>query len=138
MDPSRFDVLARRLAGSGTRRDVLAALAGGVALPLVAGAGEVAGKKHKKKCKNGLKRCNKACVDSNTDSANCGKCGNVCSQTTTCGGGNPVTPGVCGCLPTGTVTTFDNAHAGACCSGPSCCAEEGLPDGHCRCATGCG
>ena len=85
MDSSRFDRLARGLAETGTRRGALAALAGVAALPLLAGPESALAKKHKKKCKNGLKRCNKACVDSNTDSANCGKCGNVCSQTTTCG-----------------------------------------------------
>ncbi len=48
-------------------------------------------------CPNGLSYCAGACVDTKTDAANCGSCGTTCTSPQTCGGGNPGTPGVCGC-----------------------------------------
>ena len=51
-------------------------------------------------CPTGQTYCAGACVDTKTDAANCGACGVKCSSTETCGGGNPGTPGVCGCTKT--------------------------------------
>ncbi|MEZ4565386.1 MAG: hypothetical protein R2853_21930, partial [Thermomicrobiales bacterium] len=102
MDDRRFDHLARAL----SRRGTLTSLLGGLVVPLLPGAYADATKKKKKKaCPAGLLACKikkgkkkKLCVDGQTDAANCGACGNVCTQPQTCGGGG--TPGVCGCTPT--------------------------------------
>lgn len=102
VDDARFDGLARTLGGGQTRRGTLGAIAGllGGGLVSLLPDGETEAKKRKKKCKGGTKRCGKKCYDLNTDPANCGSCGNVCGANQTCGGGNPGTPGVCGCTKT--------------------------------------
>jgi hypothetical protein len=86
MDDARFDRLARTLVGSTTRRSTLASLLGGtLAAQLSVVDTEAArrrGKRSKRKrCKGGKTRCGKTC----------------CTAPDTCGGGNPGTPGVCGC-----------------------------------------
>ena len=134
MDPSRFDRLARGFAETGTRRGALAALAGVAALPLLAGPESALAKKHKKKCKNGLKRCHKEGVDTKTDSANCGTCGTVCAGPQTCGGGG--TPGVCGCTKATCQAGMCGSPSDGCggtlncggCSSPNSCGGGGTPN----------
>jgi hypothetical protein len=41
-------------------------------------------KKGKCKCKGGLKKCGKKCLDVSSDAANCGSCGHVCPSGQTC------------------------------------------------------
>lgn len=79
--------------------------------------------------------CNRGCVDTETDEANCGSCGNACA------GGEVCTGGVCRCTPAscpsgccdgdrcrnGTTTQFCGAGGGiciACTGGDSCCAAD--------------
>lgn len=50
-------------------------------------------------CPTGQTLCAGSCVDTSTDSNNCGGCGQVCTAPNTCGGGG--TPGVCGCTDNG-------------------------------------
>ena len=57
-------------------------------------------KKRKKRCTGGKTRCGKRCVDTRVDPANRGRCGRACVAPETCGGGNPGTPGACGCTKT--------------------------------------
>ena len=62
MDIARFSTLARRLGTSPSRREVLAALTGGVlaVVPLWGhGVDTAAKKKHKKKCKGTRRKCGK-------------------------------------------------------------------------------
>jgi hypothetical protein len=91
MDPKRFDTLTRTLsAGTApvpTRRTVLATLAAAL---VAVGSGHVPAVAKKKKCKGGKLKCNKVCIDPQTDFANCGTCGNVCGQGQTCDGGTCV------------------------------------------------
>jgi hypothetical protein len=48
-------------------------------------------RKKRKKCKEGTAKCGKKCFNLNTDSANCGACGVVCSS------GRACSAGVCAC-----------------------------------------
>jgi hypothetical protein len=99
VDHQRFDRLLRAayrsLAAKRTRRGVLAAL-----LVLVAPLGAEAGRKKKKKCKGGKKRCRKTCCLPNQGCRN-GKCqcatkedacGTVC-----CPSSQACINGACGC-----------------------------------------
>src|SRR5579859_1513124 len=47
-------------------------------------------------CQMGLTNCNNLCVDTSTSSTNCGKCGFVCQQGSTCSGGICGGAGQCG------------------------------------------
>jgi hypothetical protein len=133
MDPTRFDTLTRTLtrgtAPVPTRRAVLAM----VAAALVAVGRHVPAAAKKKKCKGGLK-CNKVCIDPQTDGNNCGSCGNVCGQGQrcqggTCGGGGG--GGDCGDCPANTVCENGTCVAAPDrCAGPTgICDADGTPCG---------
>jgi hypothetical protein len=121
MDPTRFDTLTRTLsagaAKSPTRRAVLATLA--AALVAVGGWHAPAAAK-KKKCKGGTLKCNKVCIDPQTDVANCGTCGNVCGPGQSCLGGTCVggggdcdaDPTPCGTAATGETCGFESTVEG--------------------------
>jgi len=78
-----------------------------------------------------LTSCSNACVDTNNDRANCGACGNVCTQ------GNLCINGSCGCSSPGYAvcsgvcvnTSIDAKNCGAC--GNVCGADSYCQDGHC-------
>lgn len=139
MDTSHFDALARHF---GNRRSVL----GGVALALAAATGmrvdDILAKKKKKhkkkKCKGGTLRCGKACVNAQTDSQNCGACGNRCTGGKACARGACVGTPSC---PTGQIRcgdlcvdpTSNENHCGTC--GNVCRIELTCIEGTCGCAT---
>jgi Stigma-specific protein, Stig1 len=91
MDQSRFDDLLRVLTAttqrSSTRRSTLAAL---VSLLLASAESVTEAKKGKKPCKGGKTRCDGVCVTTQTDAANCGKCGKTCKNGKVCRGGQCV------------------------------------------------
>lgn len=106
MESGHFDTLTRALTASGSRRRALAALLGGMLLPVLgltdATAKKGKGKKKKKKknkgrspagnCPTGTSACGGACVDTQTDPGHCGGCGRPCAvqPPETCG-----TTGLC-------------------------------------------
>lgn len=139
MDPSRFDGLARGIAGFTSRRTTLAGLLAGLAVPLL-GDGESEARKHrnkrrrehgrdrdanekqgraghdvnaekkkKKKCKPPTTTCGKKCFNLQTDRANCGACGKACPAGIACVNGACAVPANCGA-------------GGACTGGETCCA----------------
>jgi hypothetical protein len=81
-----------------------------------------------------LTTCGTACVDTGTDQANCGTCGNACAAGATCTAGVCITPCAqtrCGaaCVDTG----VDAANCGAC--GHACAAGSSCAAG--TCVAGC-
>ena len=80
-------------------------------------------------------QCGASCVDTSTDTANCGSCGNACPAGTPCTGGTcscPTSLTVCGtfCVDLGT----SNLNCGAC--GNACPATQSCVGGTCQCAAG--
>lgn len=122
MDPQRFDTLTRSLsagaAASPTRRSVLATLAAGVVA--VGGWHAPAAEAKKKKCKGGKIKCNKVCIDPQTDGSNCGSCGNVCGQGQRCDSGTCVGGGGGDCDPPCGFNTV--CEGGACVAAADICA----------------
>lgn len=49
-------------------------------------------RRKRKKCKGDTSKCGKACVNLNTDNANCGSCGVVCTNGRTCNAGTCACP----------------------------------------------
>lgn len=90
MDADMFDQMTREGWRALPRRGVLGLAAGLGALLLGSSAGDA--KKKRKKCKKGKKNCGKRCVDLQTDSVNCGACGNACPGGQTCSGGTCACP----------------------------------------------
>jgi hypothetical protein len=146
MDGQQFDRLTQQLGRALTRRRVggLAA-ALGIAAGLGArdGAKLKAKKKKKKKakpCAAGTVRCGTACVNPQTDSANCGRCGNRCGTGQACAGGQCQGGG--GGCPGGQVSCgggcvdprSDEAHCGGC--GTACQGDLTCLNGQCGCAAG--
>jgi hypothetical protein len=116
--------------------------------------------------KQGTLNCNGKCIDPSNDNANCGRCGNTCSQCTDCGAGmcSPVAapaclntscggsghpnvicscPGQCGCNGTaavcngGTYTCWCNGPTNVTCTSQSqCCCNTTTGTASCT-ATGC-
>lgn len=76
--------------------------------------------------------CGGVCVDTDTSSANCGRCGNACGAGSTCEGGHcRCTAGRSECAPDGCVDTqTDPAHCGDC---ETSCGPQGCVDGACTC-----
>ncbi len=69
------------------------------------------------KCKcnrSGKIYCSGDCVDTQTDSSNCGKCGNSCNSSYSCSGG------VCGCS-TGMYVCITGVGTSVCCAQGMCC-----------------
>src|SRR5688572_911931 len=122
-DRSRLDALARRLAtGEISRRGALARLGGAAVTAMVPSfllADEALArcppsrkcpgrccppgqrcKNRKCKCKGGLTKCGKQCLDVANDEANCGACGRACAPGQTCAAGQctggSTTQPVCG------------------------------------------
>jgi hypothetical protein len=83
MPPSRFDALARSLAASRSRRD-LVRLTGIAVAALVAGRGDVAAHHRHHHCSSGQTHCGRACVDLTTDRDHCGQCDVACPIGATC------------------------------------------------------
>jgi hypothetical protein len=78
-------------------------------------------------CNAGFVECPGACVDLNTDPANCGTCGHACGSGQICQGSNCAT-NPCGtgshyCAPSGCVSNTDVNHCGTSCT--PCPAEHG-------------
>lgn len=90
MHDKAFDQAIREGARGVPRRGVLTLVAGlsaiATGLPLAE-----ARRKKRKKCKKGTSKCGKKCFNLQTDSANCGACGVVCSNGRSC------SAGVCAC-----------------------------------------
>lgn len=141
MDAHRFDGLARSLSNVSTRRRVAALAAGtGLAVALPAEATKKKGTKPlKKKCKNGLVKCRKACVDTQTNAKHCGGCNQLCPTDAPCVGGRCQTTGGCPanqqpCAGECVDTQVSNVHCGGCdnaCHGDLTCLA-----GLCGCANG--
>ncbi len=80
--------------------------------------------------------CSGKCVDTQTDSSNCGTCG------TTCSGGRSCSAGVCSCTTAGDTfcssacvnTKTDTSNCGAC--GTTCATGQTCTNGACACASG--
>ncbi|MFN8589845.1 MAG: hypothetical protein U0031_00195 [Thermomicrobiales bacterium] len=131
MDAGNFDRFARLVGQTRSRRVALGGLLAGFASNVGDGAGDVAARK-KKTCPRGLRRCNGRCKDLSSDSANCGRCRNVCPT------GGQCQAGACICPP-GTTTCggacvdllTDAANCGAC--GIHCTSNACL-SGACKCA----
>lgn len=78
-----------------------------------------------------LTSCSNACVDTNTNSADCGACGNACTQGFSCNNGS------CGCSSAGQAlcsgvcvnTSIDAKNCGAC--GNACGSGSSCQGGHC-------
>lgn len=142
MDEQQYGAIPRVMAEIDTRRGVVTKWF----LGLLAAAGVAgfelsdatqAGKRRKKRrrrrrrCKNGTSRCNRDCVNLNTDPRNCGRCGNACPPGGLCGNG------VCGCQGLticGNVcvdTATDRANCGQC--GRACLPGEQCRNGVCGC-----
>jgi PKD repeat protein len=69
------------------------------------------------RCPGTTQECGAACVDTNTDIANCGMCGNVCAPGDSCSGGTCHAPCPPGQMPCGTMctdTTVDPSNCGMC------------------------
>jgi hypothetical protein len=151
MDQQKFDAFTRTLASGQSRRGLLKGLTGTAIGGLLAAVGIAeAGAKPKTnepctapntKCGKGKGK-NAVCVNTQTDAANCGSCGNTCAATESCVGGQcecpaitcsgleTVNPGTCQC--TCPHTTYD-------CTDPlvfnsSTCTCEGCPQGTEFCA----
>jgi len=84
-------------------------------------------------CPPGQTSCAGTCVDTSTDPANCGSCGNACPQGATCEGGACI---VVDCFPPNEMcgdqcvdTSSDEANCGAC--GNACAAGETCESGVC-------
>jgi hypothetical protein len=86
-------------------------------------------------CPAGQTACGMTCVNTATDAANCGRCGNACITGQTC------TAGVCAC-PTGqtvcagrcVTTATDTTNCGAC--GNACATGQSCSLGRCVCPVG--
>jgi hypothetical protein len=140
MDSSRFDTLVRTLGTTGSRRTVLRALGGVVLAALgVTPTGDAEARRRKKKCKHGLKRCGRRCVDRQTDGTNCGSCGTICGPCETCQFGTCRTTcptcqecqnGTCGPVTDGTVCGACGACQQGHCDG-QCTATEQCANGSC-------
>lgn len=92
MSNDQFDQISEAMVAGVPRRKVLGGLGG----LLTAGLGtraEARRKRRKKKCKKGTSKCGKKCFNLQTDSANCGACGVVCSSGRTCRDGACACPG---------------------------------------------
>jgi hypothetical protein len=128
MDPTRFDTLIRGLSRAAapvpTRRAVLATLAAAL---VAVGSGHVPAAAKKKKCKGGTLKCNKVCIDPQTDVSNCGTCGNVCGQGQSCDGGTCVGGGGGDCVPSCGFNTV--CEGGTCVAAANICAG---PTGICN------
>ena len=91
-------------------------------------------------CPTGQERCNGVCIDTQTDEANCGSCGNACTTGETCEAG--VCSGDPGCTPpqtecngTCTDTQTDPNNCGECAN--ACAPGQTCTAGDCTgCATG--
>lgn len=139
MDSQRFDALTRALTDrslrSPSRRALVRAFGGGlVALGLAAAPAAEA--KKPKKCKKGLTRCGKKCVNLQTDPRRCGACTNAacapeipCVNGTcqcrdlgaACVGGNQCCSGRCALGIQQTCRKLDCVETGACASDLDCC-----------------
>ena len=86
MHDETFDRAVRAGVGGVPRRRFMGLVAGLTGAALARPTAD-AGRKRRKKCKKGTKKCGKQCLNLSTDSANCGACGNACSGGQTCSGG---------------------------------------------------
>ncbi len=108
MEEAKFDRTARSVGARANRRGALGLLSAFAlgCLGLDRNDAEAKKKKKKKKkkpaCPSGQQRCGNACVDTNTDAANCGGCSNACA------GGKSCQQGACQCA-SGFVQTCDGA-----------------------------
>jgi hypothetical protein len=139
MDQPRFEDLLRAITAtsnrSGTRRRALAVVVS-VLLPSARPVAEA--KKGKKKCKGGKSRCDGVCVNTQTDAANCGKCGKVCKNGQVCRGGQCIcrageTP--CGkfCCKAGLSCVNDNQCVDLCPPTLVCPDGQVCAEGECTC-----
>jgi hypothetical protein len=106
MDGTRFDALARTLAATGSRRNVVRAMIAAAAASLLGAAKTEAWRQAGGpcnadgscplgqhcvvgvcECDSGLTICNGRCVNLQTDPANCGACGQHCQPGAPCAGG---------------------------------------------------
>jgi hypothetical protein len=91
-----IDAMARWLHGAQSRRGVVLGAAA-TALAIVPDRTDAAKRRQRRRrrrrnrCQGGLTRCGGACVNTNTDPANCGRCGKDCDA------GEQCRSGACGC-----------------------------------------
>jgi hypothetical protein len=142
MDGQQFDRLTQQLTLALTRRRfgaVLAALGLSAGLAMESRAKPKKKKKKKAKgCKNGAVKCGKTCVDTATNAAHCGGCGQACPSGQACAGGACQTGGCSGDREPcgGACVNLDNdeQHCGEC--GRACAGDLTCLDGDCGCADG--
>src|SRR5262245_19933620 len=88
MDGDRFDTFSRKLASGLSRRGLIKTVAGVGGLLALFESAPAAAKRCSKSCtKEGDRCCAGACVDTTTDTDNCGACGNACEPYEHCKGG---------------------------------------------------
>jgi hypothetical protein len=93
-------------------------------------------------CAAGEETCSNACVDTSSNPANCGGCGNVCAAEATCAGGTCMCPGgATQCLQECVDTSTNTAHCGGCgnvCALTATCTGGECTGGDSTTSTRCG
>jgi hypothetical protein len=135
-----FDELSKALAGAMSRREALRRLGAGLVGAFLASLGlGGAGVQAAPPCPSGQIRCNDVCVDTKTDTQNCGHCGVVCPTGMQCingkcgQGGGPCQAGQTRCKGRCVDLRSDVNNCGAC--GVVCGTGRVCSAGSCQAST---